>query len=92
MWRLRFNEQGVDLIVVFLGSSFEQRTPDDQLEAVDALQACATAAGLRGTVVPVWKVGSGMRFIAPPNWHPFFRSDGIYQMLLANINRELTCG
>ena len=87
-----FNEQGVDLIVIFLNESFGRKTQHEQSEIVDALQLCATAAGLQGTVVPIWSVGNSYRFIAPPNWHAFFKSPNIYPTLVANINRELTCG
>lgn len=85
------HEQGVDIIVVFLDDSFDQKSNKEQQEAVGALQLCANAAGLKGTVVPVWTVGNSYRFIAPPNWHAFFRSENIYPTLVANINRELTC-
>jgi hypothetical protein len=83
-----FKEQGVDLIVVFVNDSFGRKSQQEQWDIRDALQMCANAAGLSGTVVPVWKTG----FIAPPNWHPFFKSPNIYATLVANINQELTCG
>jgi hypothetical protein len=86
-----FREQGVDLVVVFLDSSFDRKSPSDQSEIVAALQVCATSADLPGTVIPVWTVGGNMRFIAPQNWHPFFRTPGIYQILVQNVNKELTC-
>jgi hypothetical protein len=86
-----FKEQGVALVVVFLDSSFDRKSEDEQSKAVFALQVCATSADLVGTVVPVWTVGAQFRFIAPKNWHPFFQSPGIYERLVANINRELTC-
>jgi len=87
-----FNEQGVDLIVIFLDCSFGNKSQEDQSEIIGALQLCANSAGLRGTVVPVWRTGNSYGFIAPPNWHPFFKSPNIYRTLVANINRELTCG
>jgi hypothetical protein len=86
-----FREQGVDLVVVFLDSSFDRKSTDEQSDAITALQLCASSAGLPGTLIPVWTVGGNMRFIAPQNWHPFFRTAGIYQVLVQNINRELTC-
>jgi hypothetical protein len=86
-----FREQGVDLIVVFVDSSFDRKSNDEQAKAVIALQVCATSAGLPGTVVPVWTVGATLRFRAPKEWHPFFQSPGIDVALVANINRELTC-
>jgi hypothetical protein len=86
-----FKEQGVVLVVIFLDSSFEYKTNEEQAQIVIALQVCATSAGLAGTVIPVWEVGNSFKFIAPKNWHAFFRTPNIYQVLLANINKELTC-
>ena len=87
-----FKQQGIPLVVVFLDSSFDQKSEEEQIEVQSALQICASSAGLEGTVVPVWIVGTSMRFRAPQNWHPFFRSDGLYPRLVGTINRELTCG
>lgn len=65
-------EQGVNLIIVPLDSSFGLKTTIEQQRIVVGLQECATAAGLIGTVVPVWDSGGGqMAFLAPSNWHPF---------------------
>jgi hypothetical protein len=85
------HEQGVDMIIVPLSSSFGNRSNAEQSEIIAGLEMCASSAGLSGTVIPVWREGSGHRFIAPQPWHPFFRSFS-YGRILANINRELTCG
>ena len=84
-------EQGIDLIIIIVDSSFGLKTPEEQQKMTIALQECATAAGLAGTVVPVWDAGEGqMGFFAPMNWRPFF--SGIDLAFVAtNINRELTC-
>jgi len=87
-----FKEQGVTLVVIPLDSSFEHKSKEDQSRTVSSLQVCATSAGLAGTVVPVWEYNGSFRFIAPKNWHPFFQTPGIYQRILSNINKELTCG
>jgi len=82
-------EQGVDLIIIPLNDSFRFMNQPDQHEIISELQLRASNAGLKGTVVPVWDNGNGrMAFIAPENWHPFFRSIGL-QFVIANINREL---
>ncbi len=81
-------EQGVDLIVVPLDQSFHYKSEAQQTEVLDELQARATAAGLAGTVVPVWTIGSRMGFIAPRNWHPFFSSIS-WDDVLSNVNREI---
>ncbi len=81
-------EQGVDVIIVPLDSSFGSKSQSDQNAAIAELQARATSAGLAGTVVPVWDSGGRMAFIAPPNWHPFFQSINLAHVF-ANINRKL---
>ena len=83
-------EQGVDLIIVPLESVFGQKSKSDQDLAIAELQARATEAGLRGAVVAVWDSGGGrMAFIAPPKWHPFFKSIDL-SFVAANINRSLS--
>ena len=82
-------EQGVDLIIVPLDSAFGNKTSNDQSSIIADLQSNATGAGLAGTVVPVWDAGGGrMKFIAPPNWHAFFRTTNL-QWVAANINKEI---
>lgn len=84
-------QQGVDLIIIPLDSSFGQRSNADQNAIVAALQACARSAGLRGVVVPVWNAGGGrMGFLAQRNWHAFFSSINL-AFVAQNINRRLTC-
>lgn len=83
-------EQGVDLIIAPLEPSFGRKSDADQQEIISLLQICASSAGLAGTVVPVWREGSGHRFIAPSRWHAFFKSFGWNDIVL-NINKELTC-
>ena len=83
-------EQGVDLIIVPLDSSFNSKSTQTQSEFIDSLQGYASSAGLAGTVVPVWLVGRSMRFMAPQGFHPFFRSIN-WNWVIGNINRELTC-
>jgi len=84
------NEQGQDLIIVPLDASFDSKTQSDQNGIVGELQARSAAAGLGGTVVPVWDAGGGrMAFIAPRPWHPFFQSIGL-DFVAANLNRQLS--
>ena len=84
------HEQGQDMIIAPLDSSFEYKSSQQQHAAVGQLQAAATSAGLRGKVVVVWQTSGGrMKFIAPPPWHPFFRSIDIH-WVMANLNRSLT--
>jgi hypothetical protein len=82
------NEQGVDLIIIPLDSSFGNKSVQDQHQAIAELQIHATSAGLKGTVVPVWEHLGRMMFIAPQQWHPFFASLNV-GWVWANVNREI---
>lgn len=81
-------EQGQDMIIIPLESSFEWKSPDDQEGTIAELQTRAENAGMAGTVVPVWENHGRMKFIAPPPWHPFFGSLNM-RAVMANINKEL---
>ncbi|MBK8945390.1 MAG: hypothetical protein IPM32_08990 [Ignavibacteriae bacterium] len=78
------------MIIVPLKSSFGQLSQHEQNENLNALQLCASEAGLRGIVCLVWNIGSVFNFMAPDEWCPFFNSIDI-QFVMMNINRELTC-
>ena len=78
------------MIIVPLESSFGSKITSDQQAAIAELQIRARAAGLAGTVVPVWDSGGGrMAFIAPQPWHPFFRSLSL-RAVAANLNKTLS--
>lgn len=67
-------QQGQNMVIVPLDSSFGRKTQQEQAEAIEELQMRSRAAGLAGTVVPVWDGGGGrMSFIAPRPWQPFFQ-------------------
>lgn len=84
-------EQGIDLIIIPLKSSFGRKSENDQNQIINELQICASSAGLKGTVVPVWDSGGGrMGFIAIHKWHPYFSSINL-NFVHQNINRELAC-
>lgn len=53
-------EQGVDLIIIPLDSSFGYKSETDQHDIISSLQACARSAGLAGTVVPIWEEGGAL--------------------------------
>ena len=84
-------EQGVDLVIIPLDSSFGYKSSSDQNEIIDALQACSSGAGLAGTVVPVWLSGSTRHWICHRNWNPFFETFD-WDDLMENLNIELMCG
>ena len=92
---LRFNvaavrEQGADLLIIVVGDSFGYQPPAAQDEAQQELQTRTSRAGLPGTVVPVWNHGGRMGFLAPRQWHPYFRSIGL-EDVARNVNHELSC-
>lgn len=60
-------EQGMDLVLVPLDASFRHRAEEDQRRIRAALQACATTAGIDGTVVAVWG-GREPSGTAPLEW------------------------
>lgn len=82
-------EQGVDLIIVPLDHSFGHKSESEQNDIIDAMQVAANSVGLAGTVIPIWRVGSRTVFIAPTNWHPFFKSIS-WNDVLANINKKIS--
>jgi hypothetical protein len=83
-------QQGVDLVIAPLDSDFGHKTRQDQQHIISEIQMRSRSANLAGTVVPVWDGGGGrMSFIAPPNWHPFFRSLNM-RGVWANVNKEIS--
>jgi len=82
-------EQEIDLIIIPLNSSFGHRTQAEQQEIVGELQLRANAAGLKGSVVPVWESLGRMAFLAPSRWHPFFQSISL-QFVHANLNKNIS--
>jgi len=86
------NEQGVDLLLVPVDPAFQKHSDTDQLRVCAVLQACATTAGLSGTVVPVWDAGDGrMAFLAPREAHAFLIAIDL-GFVVEHINGELRWG
>lgn len=83
-------EQGANMIIVPMESHFGRKSQFDQNSIISELQARSLSAGLAGRVIPVWDSGGGrMAFIAPENWHGFFRSISL-PFVWRNINKELS--
>lgn len=82
------NEQGNDVIILPLGESFPNQSPEQKKEMLDGFSACIRKAGLKGTLVPVWPEGDSIRFIAPKEWHPFCASMS-WDWIRYNINRSV---
>lgn len=83
-------EQGQDMIIVPVNPSIGYSSQHEQHSLTETLQVAATSAGLEGTVVIIWRNGNHIGFVAPRPWHPFFQSAGIYNLIMRNLNRELT--
>lgn len=83
-------EQGQDMIIVPVNPSIGRGPQHEQHALTELLQEAANSAGLRGTVAIIWRDGRRVGFVAPRPWHPFFHSDHIYDLVLRNLNRELT--
>jgi hypothetical protein len=82
------NEQGVNVVVVFVDPSVAHKSAEDQNLIAANLQLCAESANLAGNIAMVWPGG----FWAPSNQHAFFRSPGgSYAQLLLRINKKLSC-
>lgn len=84
------HEQGQDMIIVPVSPSIGRSPQHEQHALTETLQEAATSAGLRGTVAIIWRDGHRVGFVAPRPWHPFFQSPNIYDLVLRNLNRELT--
>lgn len=83
-------EQGQDMVIAPLDDSFHHKTSGQQQDTVAQIQVASSSAGLRGTVVVVWENPSGgMNFIAPRQWHPFFRSISL-GWVARNVNKTLS--
>ena len=82
--------QNVDLVLVPLDGDFDHYPREEQAALVGELRTRAKAAGLLGTVVPVWMgENEHMKFVAPRNLHEIFRGIDV-PWVLASVNRELS--
>jgi hypothetical protein len=83
------HEQGQNMIIFPLDSSFGNKSNHDQAEALSELECRANNAGLAGHAVAIWQHGHHTHFRGPSKWQNFLRSINM-QWVLANVNRELT--
>ena len=82
-------EQGQNMIIFPLDSSFGSKASSDQSEALSDLEFRANDAGLEGRAVVVWESRNGMYFLGPTPWHGFLRGISL-RWVLANVNREIS--
>lgn len=79
------------MVIVPLKSEYGRMSSSEQISIMRSLQARSLAAGLRGTLVPVWEEASGrMGFRAPHSYHPFFQSIDMTYVEMS-LNKELRC-
>jgi hypothetical protein len=86
-----FEIQDVWVAVIFLDGEFAAMSGERQQKDHEALRECAMRAGLRGSVVTMWKDAAGRKqFISEPAQRPFFESVR-YDQLYAQRNRWIEC-
>jgi len=83
-------EQGQNMIIVPVSSAVGSKNQQQQNKIRDSLQMFSVDAGLAGSVCLVWSTGNRFNFLAPPQWHNFFRSIDM-RFVTENINKKLTC-
>jgi hypothetical protein len=83
-------EQGVNLLIVPLASTFGRLSSTEQNARTRQLQIRANAAGLAGTVVTVWDAGdSRMGFLAPTGYFPFLSGLSLSHVQ-QSLNKEIS--
>jgi hypothetical protein len=84
------HEQGQDLIIFPVESSFSGQPHSVQSQELIALERRAHAAGLQGFAVVVWDAGGRrMGFMGPRPFHHFLSSINL-QLVMSNLNREIS--
>ncbi len=83
-------EQGQDMIIIPVSNSVNNMTNQKQNELKSSLQYFAGDAGLAGEVCLVWEHSRHFHFLAPQQWHGFFKSINM-QFVAHNVNKKLTC-
>lgn len=64
-------KQRQNIIIMPMAKSFQFASQQDKDDTQRAIQACASQAGLAGTVCLVWEAGRNFCFKAPKPWHAF---------------------
>jgi hypothetical protein len=78
------------LIVTIVSPAFGKLAKDDQLRRMARLQICAETAGLRGTVVPVWKNDDTYEFLTPSEFAEFL-ANLQWTEILGRIQGKFSC-
>ena len=83
------NEQGQNMILIPLDSSFGSKSSSDQNLALNELERRAHAAGLAGRAAVFWQHGSHGHFMGPQRWHPYLRSISMSDVL-RSVNKTIS--
>lgn len=83
------SEQGQNMIIFPLDSSFGSKTDQARSELLKELERRAHAAGLAGRAVAIWERGNQTHYLGPRPWQAFLQSISM-QWVLANVNKELS--
>jgi hypothetical protein len=78
------------LIVTIVSPAFGKLVESDQRMKMARLQICAEAAGLSGTVIPVWKNEDTYEFLTPPECGDFL-TNLQWTEILGRIQGEFSC-
>lgn len=80
-----------DYVLIVVAPAFAKKNPQQQQIDTVVLQRCASRAGMKGILVPVWDAGGGrMGFLAEPVHHKFLQSLNT-AFLESHITATLSC-
>lgn len=82
-------EQGQNMLLFPLDSSFHHKPDHEQSALVRELEARAHAAGLAGSAAVFWEYGGRGYFRGPRQWQAFLRSVSLRRVMM-QVNREIS--
>lgn len=82
-------EQGQNMLLFPLSSSFGSRSDHEQNATLSELQMRARAAGLAGGAVAFWESGGRTNFRGPRPWHPFLRGLSMHAVM-RSVNKKIS--
>jgi hypothetical protein len=82
-------EQGQNMLLFPLDSSFGHKSTTDQQQTLSMLTRRANAAGLAGAAVAFWQSGGRTHFMGPRPWRAFLEGLSMWQVQ-ASVNRSIS--
>jgi hypothetical protein len=82
-------EQGQEMLLFPLSSSFGFKPSLDQNSILADLERLAHRAGLAGKAAAFWEAGGRTYFLGPRPWFSFLQRISL-AMVWANVNREIS--